>query len=74
MPTLIIKTGNEIFEGRFPIHAIMADEMQINPCDIIDKGIMLEDRIVWAGSNELSFHAERKGGERHDHDSKSAGS
>ena len=55
MPILTLKTKNgTIHYGRYPIHAIMAEEMGINVDDIVDKGIKVKGgRVCWVGTNKV---------------------
>ncbi len=48
MNILLIKTKNgKIYQGRACIHAILMDNLGINPDDVLDVGFITRGRKVW---------------------------
>lgn len=49
MPILLLKLKNgDIIKGKFPMHFMLADEMQINFDDIIAVGHISKGRQIWS--------------------------
>ena len=48
MPILLLKLKDgTVLKGQYPIHAIMADELNVNFDDIIDVGVITKNREIW---------------------------
>lgn len=48
MPTLYLRLkSGKIVSGKYPLHAILMDEKNINYEDIIDCGVRVRNRIIW---------------------------